>query len=55
VAIDDAARAGAAAQVVILGAGPGRRAWRLEVPGATFFEVDHPASAAGEARSRDET
>ncbi|WP_030439095.1 class I SAM-dependent methyltransferase [Actinoplanes subtropicus] len=44
VAIDDAARAGAATQVVILGAGLDGRAWRLEMPGATFFEVDHPAS-----------
>jgi len=44
VAIDDATRAGAAAQVVILGAGLDGRAWRLEMPGATFFEVDHPAS-----------
>jgi methyltransferase (TIGR00027 family) len=46
VAIDDATRAGAAAQVVILGAGLDGRAWRLEMPGATFFEVDHPASQA---------
>jgi methyltransferase (TIGR00027 family) len=43
-AIDDAARGGAATQVVILGAGLDGRAWRLEMPGATFFEVDHPAS-----------
>jgi len=44
VAIDDSARAGAATQVVILGAGLDGRAWRLDLPGATFFEVDHPAS-----------
>ena len=44
VAIDDAARAGSATQVVLLGAGLDGRAWRLEMPGATFFEVDHPAS-----------
>src|SRR5690348_15767180 len=44
VAIDDAARAGAATQVVLLGAGLDGRAWRLDLPGATFFEVDHPAS-----------
>ena len=51
VGIDDAARAGAATQVVILGAGLDGRAWRLDVPGATFFEVDHPASQA-EKRDR---
>jgi len=44
VAIDDAARAGTATQMVLLGAGLDGRAWRLELPGATFFEVDHPAS-----------
>lgn len=36
---------GASAQVVILGAGLDRRAWRLaSLGGATVFEVDHPAT-----------
>lgn len=47
-AIDDALiefqRAGGA-QVVLLGAGFDCRAWRMrELDGATFFEVDHPAT-----------
>ncbi|MFC7275449.1 class I SAM-dependent methyltransferase [Paractinoplanes rhizophilus] len=44
VAIDDAVRAAPTEQVVILGAGLDGRAWRLPLSGATFFEVDHPAS-----------
>jgi methyltransferase (TIGR00027 family) len=45
VAIDDAIRAHASRQVVILGAGLDGRAWRMpELAGATFFEVDAPAT-----------
>jgi len=45
VAIDDAVRAGAAPQVVILGAGLDARAWRMtELAEVVVFEVDHPAS-----------
>jgi methyltransferase (TIGR00027 family) len=45
VAIDEAVRAAAADQVVILGAGLDGRAWRMpELAGATVFEVDHPDS-----------
>lgn len=45
VAIDDAIRASAAPQVVILGAGLDGRAWRMsELSDATVFEVDHPDS-----------
>ncbi len=45
VAIDDAIRAAAAPQVVILGAGLDGRAWRLPaLRDATVFEVDHPDS-----------
>ena len=45
VAIDDAVRAAASPQVVILGAGLDGRAWRMaELGGADVFEVDHPAS-----------
>ncbi|MFO0595054.1 MAG: class I SAM-dependent methyltransferase [Myxococcaceae bacterium] len=45
VAIDDAIRAAAAPQVVILGAGLDGRAWRMpELADATVFEVDHPDS-----------
>ena len=45
VAIDDAVRAAATPQVVVLGAGLDGRAWRLaELAAATVFEVDHPAS-----------
>jgi methyltransferase (TIGR00027 family) len=45
VAIDDAVRAGAHPQVVILGAGLDGRAWRMpELSGVAVFEVDHPAS-----------
>ncbi|MFI5893442.1 class I SAM-dependent methyltransferase [Actinoplanes sp. NPDC051513] len=44
VAIDDAVLAASAPQIVILGAGLDGRAWRLPLPDATFFEVDHPAS-----------
>jgi methyltransferase (TIGR00027 family) len=45
VAIDDAVRAGANPQLVILGAGLDGRAWRMpELSGVDVFEVDHPAS-----------
>ena len=45
VAIDQAVRAWAGSQVVILGAGLDGRAWRLaELAAATVYEVDHPAS-----------
>jgi methyltransferase (TIGR00027 family) len=45
VAIDDAIRAGAAPQVVILGAGLDGRAFRMpELESAVVFEVDHPDS-----------
>jgi methyltransferase (TIGR00027 family) len=45
VAIDDAVRAGAHPQVVILGAGLDGRAWRMpELSGVDVFEVDRPAS-----------
>lgn len=45
VAIDDAVRAAAAPQVVLLGAGLDGRAWRLaELAAVAVFEVDHPAS-----------
>ena len=45
VAIDDAVRAGASRQVVILGAGLDGRAWRMpELAGVRVFEVDHPTT-----------
>jgi len=45
VAIDEAVRAAASPQVVILGAGLDGRAWRMsELRDATVFEVDHPDS-----------
>jgi len=45
VAIDDAIRAAASPQVVILGAGLDGRAWRMsELVDVTVFEVDHPDS-----------
>src|SRR5256885_4200213 len=45
VAIDDAVKARATPQVVILGAGLDTRAWRMaELAHATVFEVDHPSS-----------
>ena len=45
VAIDDAVRAHAAPQVVILGAGLDGRAWRMpDLAGVAVFEVDQPAS-----------
>ena len=45
VAIDDAVRAVASPQVVILGAGLDGRAWRMpELRDAIVFEVDHPDS-----------
>jgi len=45
VAIDDAVRAGAHPQVVILGAGLDGRAWRMpELSSVAVFEVDQPAS-----------
>lgn len=47
VAIDDAVRASANPQLVILGAGLDDRAWRMtELAGVDVFEVDHPASQA---------
>jgi methyltransferase (TIGR00027 family) len=43
ITIDEAVRAAALDQVVILGAGLDGRAWRMpELAGATVFEVDHP-------------
>ncbi len=51
IAIDDAIRAHAAQQVVILGAGLDARAWRMpELASATVFEVDHPASSRDKER-----
>ncbi|WP_203727956.1 class I SAM-dependent methyltransferase [Paractinoplanes durhamensis] len=44
VAIDDAVRTAPTSQLVILGAGLDGRAWRLDLPGTTVYEVDHPAS-----------
>lgn len=45
VAIDDAIRAHAAPQLVLLGAGLDARAWRMsELTDVAVFEVDHPAS-----------
>jgi len=45
VAIDDAIRAAASPQVVILGAGLDGRAWRMpELCNVSVFEVDHPDS-----------
>jgi len=45
VAIDEAIRAAASSQVVILGAGLDGRAWRMvEFSDVTVFEVDHPDS-----------
>jgi methyltransferase (TIGR00027 family) len=45
VAIDQAIRAAASPQVVILGAGLDGRAWRMsELADVTVFEVDHPDS-----------
>jgi len=45
VAIDEAVRAAASPQVVILGAGLDGRAWRMpELRDVTVFEVDHPDS-----------
>jgi methyltransferase (TIGR00027 family) len=47
IAIDDAVRAGADPQLVILGAGLDDRAWRMpELAGVDVFEVDHPATQA---------
>ncbi|MGW4351059.1 class I SAM-dependent methyltransferase [Nocardia sp. NPDC004582] len=52
IAIDDAVRAAANPQLVILGAGLDARAWRMpELRGTPVFEVDHPASQA-EKRDR---
>ncbi|GAB3206076.1 class I SAM-dependent methyltransferase [Nocardia tengchongensis] len=52
IAIDDAIRAAANPQLVILGAGLDARAWRMpELSATTVFEVDHPASQA-EKRDR---
>lgn len=45
VAVDEAVRAAAAPQLVILGAGLDGRAWRMpELASAVVFEVDHPDS-----------
>jgi methyltransferase (TIGR00027 family) len=45
IAIDEAVRAAASPQVVILGAGLDGRAWRMaELRDVTVFEVDHPDS-----------
>jgi methyltransferase (TIGR00027 family) len=45
IAIDDAVRAAASPQLVILGAGLDGRAWRMpELRDAVVFEVDHPDS-----------
>jgi methyltransferase (TIGR00027 family) len=45
IAIDEAVRAGANPQLVILGAGLDARAWRMpDLAGVDVFEVDHPAS-----------
>ncbi len=45
VAVDDAVRAAASSQLVILGAGLDGRAWRMaELRDVTVFEVDHPDS-----------
>ena len=45
IAIDDAVRAGANPQLVILGAGLDGRAWRMpDLADVDVFEVDHPAS-----------
>ncbi|MBO0721982.1 MAG: class I SAM-dependent methyltransferase, partial [Blastocatellia bacterium] len=45
VAIDDAVRAAASPQLVILGAGLDGRGWRMpELSRVTVFEVDHPDS-----------
>jgi len=45
VAIDEAVRAAASPQVVLLGAGLDGRAWRMpELRDVTVFEVDHPDS-----------
>ncbi|MFD7845669.1 class I SAM-dependent methyltransferase [Nocardia sp. NPDC059764] len=52
IAIDDAVRAAANPQLVILGAGLDARAWRMpELRGTPVFEVDHRASQA-EKRAR---
>jgi methyltransferase (TIGR00027 family) len=51
IAIDEAVRAGAAGQLVILGAGLDARAYRMpELSGTTVFEVDHPASLRDKLR-----
>src|SRR4029450_2904655 len=45
VVIDDAIRAAASPQLVILGAGLDGRAWRMpELARVSVFEVDHPDS-----------
>lgn len=55
VAIDDAVRAAALPQVVILGAGLDGRAWRMpELRDAVVFEVDHPDTQR-EKKTRAET
>ncbi|WP_067815381.1 class I SAM-dependent methyltransferase [Nocardia inohanensis] len=51
VAIDDAIRAAANPQLVILGAGLDARAWRMtELAGSEVFEVDQPASQQDKRR-----
>jgi len=55
VAVDDAVRAAASPQLVILGAGLDGRAWRMpELRDVTIFEVDHPDSQR-EKRARAST
>jgi methyltransferase (TIGR00027 family) len=54
VAIDDAIRAAAADQLVLLGAGLDARGWRMpELHATTVFEVDHPASQRDKLRRVD--
>jgi len=51
--IDDHLTAGiraGARQVVLLGTGYDSRPWRLESPGVTWYEVDHPATLADRTR-----
>jgi methyltransferase (TIGR00027 family) len=51
VAIDEAIRDHAAAQLVIVGAGLDTRAWRMsELSEVTVFEIDHPASQRDKLR-----
>lgn len=45
-----AAIAAGARQVVVVGAGYDTRAWRLDRPDTTWFEVDHPTTQADKRR-----